>query len=193
MKMKSFFFALLMVVTTAVMAVGNDDPGNDGLAVVSVKGSEVFKVIYQSESASRIKLSVYNASSEVVFSETMNGIKGFIRPLNFNGLQFGEYTIELIDASGKKTERVNYQPVRSESTIHISRLGNDQGQFLLSVEKNNSKSISVRIFDGANNLLHSSTQAVALNYAQLYKLKHVSGSVVFEVSDNAGNITTARF
>lgn len=193
MKTKSIFITLLMVAVAAVSAVSKDDPRNLGLAVVAVKGSEVFKVIYKSESTSRIKLNVYNSSSEIVFSETINGVDGFIRPLNFSGLQFGEYTIELVDAMGKKSERISYQPVKSESTIHISKMKDDDSQYLLSVENNASKAISVKIFDANSNLLYNASQPVSRNYAQLFRLKDVQGAVTFEVSDSAGKTKVISF
>ncbi|MBA4055557.1 MAG: hypothetical protein C0490_12655 [Marivirga sp.] len=193
MKTKSLYLAALMVIAAIVTAVGKDEPGSQGLAVVPVKGSEVFKIIYKGESSSKVKLSIYNSSSEVVFSETMNGVNGFIRPLNFTGLQFGEYTVELTDASGKKVEKINYQPTKSESSVHVSKLISGEGKFLLSVAKANSQTITVKIFDEANNLVHTNTKEVSGDFAQLYTLKDVAGAVTFEVSDNSGNIKTVRF
>lgn len=193
MKTKSLYLAALMVIAAAVSAVGKDEPGSKGLAVVPVKGSEVFKIIYKGESFSKVKLNVYNSSSQIVFSETMNSVNGFIRPLNFTGLQFGEYTVELTDASGKKVEKISYQPSKSESAVHVSKLQNAEGKFLLSVAKANSETITVKIFDEANNLVHMNTKAVSGDFAQLYTLKDVAGAVTFEISDNTGSIKTVRF
>jgi len=193
MKTKSLYIAALMVIAAAVTAVGKDEPRSTGLAVVPVKGSEVFKVIYKGESSSKVRLNVYNSSSQIVFSETMNSVDGFIRPLNFTGLQFGEYTIELTDASGKKVEKVNYQPAKSENSIHVSKLVNEEGKYLLSVAKSNGGIIIVKIFDAANNLVHSNSKAVSGDFAQLYTLKDIQGAVTFEVSDNAGHTKTIHF
>lgn len=193
MKTKSLYLAALIAIAAVVTAVGKDEPGSQGLAVVPVKGSEVFKIIYKGESSSKVKLNIYNSSSEIVFSETMNGVNGFIRPLNFTGLQFGEYTVELIDASGKKVEKINYQPAKSESNVHVSKLVNEEGKFLVSVAKASSETITVKIFDEANNLLHINTKQVAGDFAQLYTLKDFAGAVTFEVSDNTGSIKTVRF
>ena len=193
MNTKSLYIAALIVMAGAVTAVGKDEPSNAGLAVVPVKGSEVFRVIYKGESASKVKLSVYNSSSQVIFSETMNNSGGFIRPLNFSGLQFGEYTIELTDASGKKSEKINYQPVKSGSHVHISKLAEANGKFLLSVAQHNGEPITIRIFDGANHLIFSDTRTDASDFAKLYNLKDVDGSVTFEVSDNSGRIKTMTF
>jgi hypothetical protein len=193
MNTKSFYIAALIVMAGAVTAVGKDEPSNAGLAVVPVKGSEVFRVIYKGESASRVKLNVYNSSSQVIFSETVNSSGGFIRPLNFSGLQFGEYTIELTDASGKKSEKVNYQPAKSGSQVHVSKLAAADGKFLLSVAQHDGEPITVRIFDGASNLIFTDTRTDASDFAKLYNVKNVDGSVTFEVSNNTGHIKTVTF
>ena len=58
MKTKSLYVAALMTLAAAFTAVGKDEPAALGLAVVPVKGSEVFRVIYKSENPSKVKLSV---------------------------------------------------------------------------------------------------------------------------------------
>ncbi len=194
MKTKSLYVAALITMAAAFTAVGKDEPRSLGLAVVPVKGSEVFKVIYRAENASKVKLSIYNASSEIVFSETIGSVDGFIRPLNFSGLAFGEYTIEISDASGKKVEKIQYQPEKYVANVHIAKLGSvNEGKFLLSVANNGPETITVKIFDEASNLLYISSKEVSGNYAQVFSMKDFKGPVTFEVSDNAGALKTVRF
>lgn len=192
MKTKSLYFAALLVIGAAVTAIGKDEPSSAGMAVVSVKGSEVVKVIYKGESAGKVKLNVYNAASQIVFSDTRNSVDGFILPLNFSRLQFGVYTFELTDATGTKTEKINYQPAGSVSNVHISKIGND-GKFLLSVAKKGNEDINVKIFDGFNNLVHNSSKQVSGDFAQLFSIKNFSGSCTFEVTNSAGETTIVRF
>jgi hypothetical protein len=192
MKTKVMCIAAFMVFVASVAAVGKDEP-RAGMAVVAVKGSEVFKVIYRGESASKVKLNVFNESSDIVFTETFNNMDGFIRPLNFSGLQFGEYTIEVTDAQGTRVERINFQPVKAERAVHVSKLVNEEGSFLLSVAKNSGESITVKIFDNASNLLYSGSRSDSGDFAQVFKLKDVYGGVTFEISDNAGHVSTVRF
>lgn len=191
MKTKSLYVAALMTLAAAFTAVGKDEPAALGLAVVPVKGSEVFRVIYKSENPSKVKLSVYNAASEVVFTENMGSVGGFIRPLNFSGLAFGEYTIELTDGSGKKTEKVSYQPAKSTTNVHVSKLAQPD-KFLLSVTNSGKETITVRIFDEENNLLHVSSKEITGDYAQLFAVKDLAG-VTFEISNNAGSLKTVKF
>jgi hypothetical protein len=123
----------------------------------------------------------------------MHGVDGFIRPLNFSGLQYGDYTIELIDAVGKKSEHIKYGPAQATTAIHVAKLKNGQDQYLLSAEKVDGKVISVRIYDEENNLLHDGSAEVSNSYAGVYTLKDVVGSVTFEVTDDAGTKKVIRF
>jgi len=193
MKTKAMYIAAFMVIAASVTAVAKGEPSNAGMVVVPVKGSEVFKVIYRGESTSRVRLNVYNSSSDIVFTETFNHLDGFIRPLNFSGLKFGEYTIEVTDAQGTRVEKISHQPVASERTIHVSKLLNDEGSFLLSVAKNGGEAITVKIFDKASNLLYTGSKSESGDFAQVYTLKDVTGAVTFEVSDKNGYVKTIQF
>lgn len=191
MKTKTLYVAALMVLAAAFTAVGKDEPAALGLAVVPVKGTQVFKVIYKNENPSKVKLTVYNAASKVVFTESMTSVGGFIRPLNFTGLAFGEYTIELADASGKRTEKVTYGPAKASARAHVARLAQPD-KFVLSVTNAQRETITVRVFDGANNLVHISSQDADGDFAKLYSVKDLD-HVTFEVSTNAGSLSTVKF
>jgi hypothetical protein len=107
MKTKSLLLTALFVISALATGFGKEDPAmKKGLAVVSVRGTDVFKIFYQGERAGKVKLNVYNTESELVFSESFVRTERFVRPLNFAGLQAGEYTIELKDRDGKKTQKV---------------------------------------------------------------------------------------
>ena len=188
MKTKSIYFAALFVIGAVVAAVGKEEPSNNKLAVVSVQGSQVVKVIYKAETAGKVKLSVYDAASKVVFTETRNSNEGFILPLNFSGLKSGQYTIELVDAAGTKSEKINYQPVAIKN-VHVAKTATN-GKFVLSMINVNS-SVDVKIYDANNNLVHNSSKEVSGDFAQLFSIKNYSGAT-FEIT-SAGETTTFHF
>ena len=191
MKTKSLFIAALVLVSAVISAVGKDEPTSKaGLAIVPVKGSEVFKVIYKGENAGRVKLNLYNAANEIVFSESLSKVDGFIRPLNFRGLAFGEYTIELIDAYGKHAEKIKYAP--SRSIIRVAKLDKEGGKFLLAVANPKSNAITVKIFNADDQLIHSEVKEIKGDYAQVYTVKNAK-NVTFEVSDSVGNVEVIRY
>jgi hypothetical protein len=195
MKTKSLFFAALVLVSAVASAAGKDEPRRTGMAIVPVKGSEVFKVIYRSESAGKVKLNIYNSNAKLILTETFNGTDGFICPVNFAGLEAGEYTIELVDASGKKAEKVSLNTKKSSKHVHVSKINNEAGKYLLSVVDTSfaADEINVKIYDAKNNLIHSETKETRGDFAQVYKLKDASGSYTFEVSDKTGKLKTIRF
>ena len=192
MKSKSLFIAALVVMSAVVTAVGKEEPTKAGLAVVPVRGSEVFKVIYKGETAGRVKLNIYNAKGGIIFSETLNATEGFIRPLNFKGLADGEYTIELVDATGKKVEKINYAAGKLTSIIRVSRLSNEQSKYLLAIANPSGEQISVKIYNDSE-LIHTESKEITGDFAQVYTLKDVKGSVTFEVADLAGNKKVFRY
>ena len=64
MKVKSMILAAFLL-TTAVATFGGDEPRKAGLAVVPMKGAELVKVIYKSETSGKVQVKVYNAHGVV--------------------------------------------------------------------------------------------------------------------------------
>ena len=195
MKTKSIYLAALFVMGVVVTTLGSDEPRKAGLVVVPMKGSETFKVIYKSENTNKVKLNIYNLNSQLIFSEVINESNGFILPLNFKGVAFGEYTLEVIDALGKKIERISYQPsaVSVANNIRIAKISSNENKFLVSVVNPGTEKITVKIFDTYNNLVHNEIMNVEGNFAQVYSVKNLGGACKFEVSDATGNVKTAQF
>jgi len=194
MKTKSLFFAALVMMSAVALAGGKDEPRRTGMAVVPVKGSDVFKVIYRGEATGKVRLHVYNPQAKIILSETFNGVDGFICPLNFSGLQHGEYTIELVDAAGKKVEKIMHVAKKSERFVHVSRISSQEGKYLLSVVNAGATGpVDVKIYDSKNNLIHTETKEASENFALVYKLDNASSSYIFEVSDKSGHIRTIKF
>lgn len=187
MKTRSIVLAALLLVS-ASGAFANADPSNTALAVVASKGSEVVKVIYKGSNG-RVKLNIYNAASQLVFSETRNVQQGFILPLNFAGLSAGTYTVELVDATGVKSEKVNYQPAKAAAAVHVAKLA-QEGKFLLSV--GNSDNVTIRIFDENNNVIHTSAKQADGGFAQIFNIQNAGGGYTFEVTNASGVSSIVR-
>ncbi|NJM25864.1 MAG: T9SS type A sorting domain-containing protein [Bacteroidia bacterium] len=181
MKTKSLITSMLLIAMVAITAVGKDAPSNTGMAVVQVKGSEVFKVIYKAETAGKVKLSIFNAAGQLIFAESRVA-EGFILPINFSGLPTGDYTIEIADASGVRSEKITINPVKTTKGIHVAKVS-EEGKFLVSVASSGKQTIGVKIYDNQNNLLHTETREISGDFAQVYAVKNANGPVTFEISD----------
>lgn len=192
--MKTTLIAALVVMSAAV-SLANAPASESGFAVVPVSGSTVYKVIYKGETETKVKLNVYNSQSVLIFSETLAKGNGFIRPLNFQGLASGEYTIELVGAAGKQTEKINFSPLKSNlKYVHVSRLASEEGKYILSVVSNTETASEVNInIYSEGTLVHKETKTINGEFAMVYNLKAISGNLTFEVTDNAGVASTVHF
>ncbi len=155
------------------------------VAVVTKKNSGVFKVIYEGETSGKVTLKITDNKSNVIFSQTNKSISRFIQPLNFAGMEQGEYNIEITDKTGTQIKKVNYAVAEAKretavKSYHITKL-QEEGKYLISVVGQNNGKISVQIFDGNDDLIHSENLVVNGNIGLVYKLKSVNGQPSFIV------------
>ena len=184
MKTKMLFFAVLVTVSSTALAFGSDGPG---MTVVSVKGSEVFRVIYKSATIGRVTLNVLDGQGKKIHSERIYGVDGFILPLNFKGLQSGNYTIELVDGAGTQRKEVAYFPTLEKKSIHVSKILGDEGKFLLAIANAQNEPIDIKIYDDSERVVHSESKIVSGDFAQVYKIQDAHSRFTFEVADAGGN------
>jgi len=122
MKTKSVVFALMLAfVSVAAIAA---DPVGPKVVIINQKESGIFKVIYEGAQTGKVSLKIFNESGKVVFAETINRIDGFIRPVNFSGMEAGEYTIEISDASGKQINKLEYKMDTKVNTSRVAKIDN---------------------------------------------------------------------
>ena len=184
MKTKSFLTALLMVIGVAVVSAQT--------VAVEKKSSNVFKITYKDETAGKVEMSIFNAAGTEVFAETFKDVKSFARPLNFSGMEHGEYTVELVANNGKKVEKINYTLESSLKNVHLARIANES-RYVLAVTSAGTEPINVKIFDSANQLVLDENKNSNNGFATVYNLKNLTGAFTFEVSDQSGNTKTIRY
>ncbi len=190
MKTKLMVSAFLVALVTGIAIAA--DPVGPKVVIVNQKESGIFKVIYEGAKAGRVNLKITDQAGEIVFQESIAGVEGFIRPINFKGMAAGEYTIEVSDASGKQVHKVNYAIDQSVSMVHVSKIAGEN-KYLLAVAKGEEEKINVRIFDGENNLVHDQNLVVSGNFGLVYNLKAVAGVPTFKVTDKTGSTKVLNY
>lgn len=194
MKTKLFLAALIVLVGTSAFASG---PGSPRLVVIGQKNPGIFKVIYESGITSNVKMTILDKNEAVVFAETTKNVEGFIRSVNFTRMEPGEYTIEIADKAGKQIQKVVYAAETDIVTapaknVRIAKIASD-GKYLLTVTNSGINQVKVRIFDGANNLVHNESTTVNGDFGLVYNLKDVDGVPTFEVTDKTGSVSTIKY
>lgn len=189
MKTKSILFVAIAMIASSVAFA--DEPSAPKLVVLSQKESGLFKVIYENAKSNKVKMTILDANGQAIYSESLKVTDGFILPVNFKGMATGEYTIEVADEKGKQIQRVVYGAAKGVQRIHVAKLNPNDSKYLLSVEKEGD--INVRIFDGANNVVHDQNVNVKGSLGLVYNLTAVSGAPTFEVTDNTGAVKTIKY
>lgn len=189
--------SMLMLVSVFTFANKSTD---SQLEVVAQQSKSILKVIYQGASNGKAVLKVYNQAGEVVFMDRIFTEKGFIRPLNFTGMEKGTYKIEVSTSQGTSVKSVEYgateetkavvtgNEVASIKSVHIAKLATE-GKYLISIANQGENKVTVRVYDGNKTLLSNKKVNIHGNYGVVYNLKDVAGTPSIEVIDQAGNIT----
>jgi len=190
MKTRNVVLTVAAVIVASTFAFAGTPTSK--VVVVNQNNSEVFKVIYEGTLVGKVTLKVYDQSGKLLVMETTQGLSKFMRPVNFAGMEPGEYNIEITDANGTQSQKVNYKigsvsalaENNSIKSVHITKLQGDS-RYLVSVKTDGTKQVKVSIFDGSENLVHAENVTVNGAAGLVYNLKRVQGQPTFLVADNA--------
>lgn len=177
-------FLLLTVISSGVFARSVDSPSTT-MGVVVVKEGAVFKLYYKGEEPMNVKVSIQNASGELIFKEMLKNSDGFVRPYNFSTLPEGDYTIKISNKNWERLESVTYQKDKIEELAHVVKISGSK-KYILTVPNKVSGEIAVKIFDEADNILYSQKESIDSDFARVYNLEKYTGSFVFQITDVSG-------
>jgi hypothetical protein len=124
MKTKLMVSALLVALIAGAAVAA--DPVGPKVVIINQKEAGIFKVIYEGAQVGKVNLRIADESGVVLFRETISNVDGFIRPVNLKSLEAGEYTIEVSDAFGKFSQKVNNKVEKPESVFHLAKIAGDK-------------------------------------------------------------------
>jgi hypothetical protein len=185
--MKRFF----LMIATALFVAGSAlaTPVTD-MSVVN--NGAVFKLYYKG-TQKNVKVSIYDASGTLVFSESIRKVGNFVRPYNFSSLPEGEYTIEVSEGDVRQIEKITYKKGIAQRYVSVRAVKGADNRFILSIPNQGEEQFSIRILDNTNAVLHDQQYSAKGNFARIYKLDGVKGTVVIEVKDQKGNVTALMY
>jgi len=174
---------MLIAISSAAFANRTDNPSTNTVAVV--EDGAIFKLYYRPLEQMDVKISIHDAADKIVFSEVLKKSEGFVRPYNFSNLPEGNYTIEIVDNSGRHTESVTYRKNNITALAHLIRIPGGE-KYVLTVPNRNLGEVTVRILDSFDNVIYNQKESVVGDFAKIYNLEECSGKFVFEVTDGQG-------
>lgn len=174
-----------VVLSTLVFAKEADKPSpGSSVSVVKVEGSSLFKLLYKSEKAQNVKISLLDEKGNSIFNETLKSTKAFVRPYNFSGVDEGRYIIHVQDENGVTEEKINHVAAKDEKWVGLTKL-DEKGKYVLRITSLQKDDVTINVYDRNATLLHTETQSVDKGFAQVYNLKDVALFTI-EVTDKNG-------
>jgi flagellar hook assembly protein FlgD len=178
-----------------MFANGTDDEKKSsatvsGAAVIK-NGESTFRVIYKSEKEANVRVAIYNAKNELVYSERVSNTDGFTRPYNLESQGEGDYTISIEDGSRKQVEKVSYRTPRVTKSLNVLRA--EEGKYVVMAAGQGDEVITVSIYDGQSNLVHRSFESTKGNFSKLYNLKQIKGHLTFEIANENGEVKSVAY
>ncbi len=192
--MKKIFSALVFaaVICSSAFAGGIDDPeSSSGVAVI--RNGTTFRLYYKGSESSNVKISILNDKKETLFTETLYNVNGFVRPYNFTNLNEGQYTIQIADRNHRHSETVQVVKSKTEKLARIAKVAGEEGRYLLTLSNKKANDITVRIYDGSNNMIYNEVEAVSTDFAKIYNLKNYTGKFTFEITDSSGDTKSLSY
>ncbi len=192
--MKKLLTVAAVLVSAGVFAgVGEEKPTSASGVAVMKKDGNTFHLIYKGESTANVKVEIFSAKNRLVYSETLKGVDGFLRPYNFSELPEGEYTISISDGLTKQIEKVDYREGRVAKLVNILKLSGQDNKYLVTAAGKGEEFLTVNIYDRNDQLLHTEARLTSGDFAQVYKVANANGSLTFEIIHENGEAKKVQY
>ena len=191
MKKPIAFLTMLLAVSSFSFATMPDDP-NSRIAVLKT-GSTV-KLLYKSEEQADVKISIFNANHQIVFSEKIKNTGSFARPYNFALLPEGDYSIQLTNGADTQIEHISYAGTtyRKKAVTKPAHVMHVPGteKFLLAIPNRGQEKLNITIYNNKDVVLYNGAEEVSGDFAKIYNLKGSTGFITFVITDSKGTTNT---
>jgi len=187
MKTKVVIAALILMIGVAQAKAGGHGPS---LTISHQDGSSVFLVNYLGSQTGETKMTIKDNLGRVLIKKSLNGVKGFLLPVNLGGVDEGVYTLEVDNGKDKQIKTLNYSIQTPATYTHVAHLGDKR--YLLSVAHAGTENVSIRILDNTGTQVFEQEQLIEGGFAKVYDLKNLAGAPSFEVTDLSGRSITIQ-
>ena len=183
MKLKLIAIAALCMIASAVNAAPVQAPSFT-IARTGDASRSIFLVTYKGDKTSTITLVIQDDKGKEVLTKSIKATKDFSVPVNFSSVDEGTYTVMIDNGSEKLTKTLNYTNEKAPTYSHVVNLGGNH--YLFTSSYAGPEKITLRIYDGSETLVYQKEQVIKGDFALLLNLKDVTGTPVFEVTENSG-------
>jgi hypothetical protein len=183
---KSILFVALCLFLTTISFAGKKKNALPKSGFSIIQNGPVVKVLYKSNNAGNVNISILDSRNHKVFSETLRRTEGFSRPYNISNLPDGQYVVRIDDGAGSMSQVVSVEERRMSKTFKISKVFGVEDKILLTVGRY-AKGFELKIVDKNGRTVYSEIKDLEGDFAQVYNLAALKGDVSVFITDNYGN------
>jgi hypothetical protein len=186
--------AVLMMTAGYSVAAGTiekekPESATSRVEVVATAKSAVYKLSYASESVGTVKVNIYDAKGDLLYTDLIRSAKSFQKMYDFSQLGSGNFRIEVAGAEGKIEKTIQIASVKESLIASVSTL-DTKGKYELQVRNKEMKPVFVSIYDASDNLLYEDQIDVNHNFSRVYDFsRNYAKAASFVVSSDGATIT----
>lgn len=183
--------ALCVMLTSAAFATEDKNALQPEFGVI--RNGQVIKVLYKNAKFSDVRVSIFDQNFRRVFSEVLKGTNGFGRPYDLSKLPKGVYVVELSNGTGVTSKAVVIEDDKKTSkSFKVARVFKKDGKVLVTVGRH-AKRFQMKIVDDEGKVLYSEEKSIRNDFAKVYDVSSIDGTVTFHIKDEHGNVETVSF
>lgn len=172
-KMIKLFVAFVIVMNATVFANANDLEKEGNVLKVIHRNNDIYNIVFQGNGQQKVSIQFMDVNKKVLYSESMNASKGFVKPLDLSDLPAGTYFVKLISSTDTLSEEIKILTASQLYGDFIAVKSIGEEQFLLSVDEKVGKSLDLYIRDAKGEILHQGK--VKCTDKKVYDLKNLIG------------------
>ncbi|MEQ8475098.1 hypothetical protein [Fulvivirga sp.] len=191
MKKTTLAVAMMLVVATAFATGEEKDKNATKKVAIMSNEPEHLKLVYLDEEQGQVKVSLKNASGEIIHKTTINNKAGFSQPYDMELLPAGDYTFDVTIPDGTTlSETVTIVKPSNEPNFAANVLNvNDGKKFRLAVVNRDERALptSIKVYDQNGNTIHEEKVNDLYGFRKIYDLSSVEANqFTFEIKNASG-------
>lgn len=191
MKRTTIAVAMMLVVATAFATGEEKDKDTSKKVAIMSNEPEHLKLVYLDEEQGQVKVSLKNASGEVIHKTTINNKEGFAQPYDMEQLPGGDYTFDVTNPDGTTvSETVTIVKPSNEPNFAANILNvNDGKKFRLAVVNRDERALptTIKVYDQNGNTIHEEKVNDLYGFRKIYDLSSVAANqFTFEIKNASG-------
>jgi hypothetical protein len=182
-----FITSVMAIIMTSASLLAADTAVT--VELLNQSGSSIYKVVYKAAGNGSALLKITNKSG-LVFSERLTFTNGFTLPVDFKGMESGDYTVEVLSKNLKFKKTIAH--INTIPVAYVRMTEQPGIKQLLTISSPIASQFQIRVLNSNNEELFSTVESVTNHFATLINLAQVQGAYHIEVTETAGNVRVVR-